>query len=541
MDKFWLYFFTFLIILIILLGAFRPDQLDNALNWLGFFGIVFLWTLGSLTVLALAVAAGLVIYKVQHRSRRQVDGAYALQRVRLGHGRVAIVDPNAMTSFGYVIDKRTGQIAELEPAAGWQIQATIRALVEKTRQAQAIYPGDYSRTDKYGAFAKAPSVTAGAMRIIGQQDKPPKIVDPDGWDDEPTPPVKLLAGPVDALATADKARWTVGQADDGALCQFDPTVHAHAAVVGNTGTGKTTSVAALLAAQAVRNQHHTVILDPDGGADWSPFASVAEHHITDRTIFADQIAAIYRLFERRADGTDKRPIFVVLEEYGDIINQLRMVSRRDADHVDAMLDTILRRGRKRRIHLCFVDQYPEHWSPQIISGTKFQAVFQLGPNQGAKMQQYKAHELPDRGAFLHRGRTYHTWHAAAQLPQLLAGIQPNPRRLIVDGEARPVPVPTSEIPKSTQERLPGSAQPQLGHPSPAPEPEAKWRDLTDRWFEAHPQYLTEPYGGISQLARAMAAADGRPDDWQAYKSTAKTYFDQFVAEFATYIKHTTKE
>lgn len=536
MDKFWPYFFTFLIILVILLGAFRPDQLDNALNWLGFFGIVLLWTLGSLTVLALAVVAGLVIYKVQHRARRQVDGAYALQRVRLGHGRVAIVDPNAMTSFGYVIDKRTGMITELEPAAGWQIQATIRAMVEKTRQAQAIYPGDFSRTDKYGAFAKAPSLTAGAAKILNQQDKPPKIIDaPAGWDDEPAPPVKLLAGPVDALATADKQHWTVGQADDGALCQFDPAVHAHAAVVGNTGTGKTTSVAVLLAAQAVRNRHHTIILDPDGGADWSPFASVAEHHMTDRTLFADQIAAIYRMFERRADGTEKRPIFVVLEEYGDIINQLRMVSRRDADHADAMLDTILRRGRKRRMHLLFVDQYPEHWSPQIISGTKFRTVFQLGPNQGPKMQEYKAHELPDRGAFLHRGRTYHTWHAAAQLPSLLSGIQPTTRRLIVDSTATPV---TAENPDPQVAHV---VTPEIPKSTPTPDDPAKWRMFTDRWFEAHPQFLTEPYGGISQLARAMAAADGRPDEWPAYKSTAKTYFDAFLADFAGYIKHTTKE
>ncbi|MCB0159206.1 MAG: DUF87 domain-containing protein [Caldilineaceae bacterium] len=540
MDKFWLYFFGFLIVLVVLLGVFRPDQLDNALNWLGLFAMVFLWTVAGLIVLALAIGAGLLIHKAQHKSRRQVDGSYALQRVRLGHGRVAVVDPNAMTSFGYVIDKRTGQITELEPAAGWQIQATIRALVEKTRQAQAIYPGDYTRTDKYGAFAKAPSVTAGAMRIIGQQDKPPKIIDaPDGWDEPTPPPVNLLPGPVDALRTGDKGHWTVGQADDGALCQFDPAVHAHAAVVGNTGTGKTTSVAALLAAQAVRHGYHTIILDPDGGADWQPFAAVAEHHETDRSAFADQVRTVYGLFERRADGANKRPVFVVLEEYGDLINQLRMVSRRDADHVDAMLDTILRRGRKRNIHLCFVDQYPEHWTPQVISGAKFQAVFQLGPNQGAKMQQYKAHELPDRGAFLHRGRIYHTWHAAADLPRLLTGVQPTARRLIVDSTATPVddtPTPvTSEFPKSP--RATHAQRP----PEPPAEAEAKWREFTDRWFEAHPQFLSEPYGGISALARAMAHADGRPDDGSNYKSVAKTYFDAFTADWTKALNQTTKE
>lgn len=523
MDRFWLYFFTFLIVLVVLLGIFRPDQLDNALAMLGLFLTILLWTVAGCALAALAVLGGIAIYKIRHRSRRQQDGAWPLQHIRLGRGRVAVVDPNAMVSFGYMVDKKTGQIAELQPAAGWHIQATVRALVEKTRQAQAIYPGDDTRKNRFGALAKGPTITAGAMRALAAADKPPKIIggEPEDWSDTPPPSINLLPGPVDVLGTSDKDHWTVGQADDGSLCQFQPALHSHAAIVGNTGTGKTTSVAALIAAQAVRNRWHVLILDPDGGADWSPFASVAEHHETDRATFADQIAAVHRIYEQRQDGANKRPILVVMEEYGDIINQLRMVSRKDADHVDAMLDSMLRRGRKRRVHLMFVDQYPEHWSPQVISGTKFRAVFQLGPNQGAKLQEYKAHELPDRGAFLNRGTVYHTWHAAADMPTILRPAETIGNRRIIDGTAT------------------------LGTATPAPlEPEeaaAKWRDHTDAWFGAHPEYITEPYGGISHLARSMAAADGRPDDWPAYKSTAKSYFDAFLREFATYVKHSTKE
>ena len=536
MDKFWLYFFGFLTVLIVLLGAFRPDQLDNALNWLGFFAVLFLWTLGSLIVLALAVFAGLLIFKANHRSRRQVDGAYALQRIRLGWGRYAVVDPNALVGAGYIVDRNVGQIEEMTPAAGWQVQATIRAMVESTRKAQAMYPGDFARMDKNGAFSKPPSVTAGALKAL-QNDKQPKTIDvvPNGWDDAPPPAPRLLTGPVEATSTGDKAHWTVGQADDGTLCQFDPSIHAHAAVVGNTGTGKTTSVAALLATQAVRAGYHTVILDPDGGEDWSPFAQVAEHCETDRTTFADQVRTVYRLFERRADGADRKiPVFVVIEEYGDIISQLRTVSRGDADHVDTMLDTMLRRGRKRRIHLCFVDQYPEKWSPQVISGAKFQTVFQLGPNQGAKMQQYKAHELPDRGAFLHRGQIYRTWHAAAEMPALLQGIQPTSRRLITaNGDnVGAAPAHRQPTPRVT---------PVHRAPESSTEHAAKWREFTDRWFEAHPQFLSEPYGGISALARSMAHADGRTDDWPSYKSTAKEYFDAFVGDWSKALAATTKE
>lgn len=516
MGKFWFSFFAFLTVLVILLGIFRPDQLDNALNWIGLFMTVLLWTLFGAFLAVLIVGGGIFLFKIKHRSLRQVDGAYALQEIKLGHGRVAVIDPNTMSSFGYVVDRRTGEIIELQPAAGWTVQATVRAMVERTRQMQAIYPGDYTRTDKFGAFSKSPSVTAGAVKAL-QNDKVPKVIDaePEGWNVAPAPTPKLLTGPVDAVATGDQSRWTVGQADNGELCRFDAEVHAHAAVVGNTGTGKTTSVATMLAVQAARAGYHVVILDPDGGADWSQFAGVGEHHETDRVSFPDQIRAVYGLFEKRKDGDNKRPVFVVLEEYGDLITQLRMVRRGDADHVDAMLDSILRRGRKRRIHLCFVDQYPDQWSPQVISGTKFRAVFQLGPNQGAKMQEYKAHELSDRGEFLWRGAVYRTWPAVADVPHLLTGVQPAKRKLITGGDTEPDAAPIASA----------------SYPAPDPEPQAKWKDFTDRWFEANVQYLAEPYGGISALARAMSQADGRPDEWAAYKSTAKEYFDAFTADW----------
>ena len=214
---------------------------------------------------------------------------------------------------------------------------------------------------------------------------------------------------------------------------------------------------------------------------------------------------------------------------------MRIVSRSDATAIDGMLDTILRRGRKLGVSLCFVDQYPERWSGQVIGGTKFQAVFRLGPNQGAKMQQYKAADLPDRGVFLYRGEEYRTWDASIQVPALLAGAPRLNGYRVIDGEAVHAPVREAVRPE-VDSPPPPSVNGTNGGGDVAP----KWREFTDRWFEQNPIYINEPYGGISALARAMAVSDG-VQEWENYKSTAKNYFDAFRAEINDWMRTTTKE
>jgi hypothetical protein len=64
-----------------------------------------------------------------------------LQRVKVAGGRVVIVDPNALVGSVLTIDRKTGAVSEHEPAAGWQIQATIRGMVERTPHRPGHVPG----------------------------------------------------------------------------------------------------------------------------------------------------------------------------------------------------------------------------------------------------------------------------------------------------------------------------------------------------------------------------------------------------------------
>lgn len=66
---------------------------------------------------------------------------------------------------------------------------------------------------------------------------------------------------------------------------FNPQLHGHGAIVGSTGTGKTTSAAFTVATAALAAGYGLVILDPEGGADWAAFGARADLHEADRETF----------------------------------------------------------------------------------------------------------------------------------------------------------------------------------------------------------------------------------------------------------------
>lgn len=377
------------------------------------------------------------------RHARLEDGSFPLLRFKMNEGATMLVDPNLMPAGAGIFHPRHGWMQIAPP--DWKAQMQYAATVQTTRHLEALTPGDNAQMRTHGAISTGRggiANSATAKWLEGAYKPTPKAL--------PVPP-PVQAAPAnipstprlaltDALAQSTGQRWIVGQSDDGNLAAFEPARHAHAGIVGATGTGKTRSVGYALALAAIRSGWHVIILDPDGGNDWQPFASHAEWHETDRTTFPGQMETVHALFERRAAANNPRPVLGIIEEYGDLIRQVRRASRSDADAVDSMLDSILQRGRKRRIHLALIDQYPEHWSPAVVGGTKFRAVFQLGPNQGAKMEEYKAGQLRDVGRFLVRGIEYNSWDASAALPALLRQLPaPASTRRVINGTCTRVP------------------------------------------------------------------------------------------------------
>lgn len=386
---------------------------------------------GSLVV-GLAVGAWILAMRTWRRRNehlRQRDGSYALQRVRVGQATV-IVDPNKFIGNAVAIGPQG--LVEFMPAG---VDAHLRHAIERARVSgmQALAPGDEAIASKYGSMFSPRGIfnAATGKHLAGGWDRPDRQLPELSTPSIPSTPAQILTLD-DAVRTAAPDRLLVGQNEAGNLAVFNPKLHGHGAIVGSTGTGKTTSAAFTVATAALAAGYGLVILDPEGGADWAAFGAHADLHEADRETFPGQVDAIVEEYMRRAEQPGP-PLLVVIEEYGDLIRQLRTAKRADAEHVDNALDLLLRRGRKRSMHLLLVDQYPEHWSQQVIAGAKFRAVFRLGPNQGAKMEEYHAGKLPDRGAFLHNGEQYDAWHVQPALRRLLATVPATPAPHIIDG------------------------------------------------------------------------------------------------------------
>lgn len=509
-----------------------------------------------LTFIVIAAAAVVwVLLRQQYERDRQRDGAFPLREYHTEPwtrrvwntftGKPSprvILDVNAMMTHAAMVYQG---VHLAEPPAGWDRQLSYMGDIERTRRVQAAIAGDSVLGNPFVNLQRGIGGVANAATgrmIAGAYDKQvkPVTIEQPSAPQLPAPaPVSVSLG--DAMSRTESQAWPLGFAEDGTLATFNPLWHSHAAIVGSPGTGKTTSAGYLLAAHALRQGWHVVILDADNGVAWSPFVQWAEHAETDTDAFPTQLAALRAELDRRmtlmreAGATDignvsgVRRMLVVMEEYGDLIATLRIRSRTTADAIDTELDTLLRRGRKAGMHFALIDQYPENWSNQIIAGTKFRAVFQLGPNQGAKVQEYKANELPPRGVFLWQGKRYTAWHAQPPLRQLLAEVPAlDVRARVLDVSSQPV---HRAVHGPVQEQFTGYSPEVAPPPSPAvnyavnsiPTTVDGWYEWTlDNYLPAHLELLqTDDRGrgvGVKALAEAMAAECGK--DVDAMKGTA---------------------
>ena len=481
---------------------------------------------GVLGALAGLTVLGTMIAKRRNENLRQRDGAFAMQVMRI-NGHNVYIDPNKTLSAALIAGPAGIQeIFTADPALHLQ-HAVARARVSSM---QALAPGDAALSSRFGSQYRPARLGGG--RLFGN-DKEVKVLPPMPPLALPEPepePVRRLSLP-EVVNQAQHDRIIVGQsAETGELAIFNPAVHGHGGIIGSTGTGKTTGAAFTAVTAAIRAGYHVVILDPDGGQDWGVFRTHAEWMEADRETFPDQIAALSREYLRRADGGQHTPLLVVLEEYGDMAAQLRAIKRSDADSVDNALDAILRRGRRRGVHALFIDQYPQHWSQQVIAGVKWRAVHRLGPHQGAKLEEYNAGKLPDRGAFRYDGAIYESWHAAPAVRALLASIPAPTFTPVIDAQYRVVSNDRSSVPTPPEGGISQERTPQNGAQNvpTGTDESGRWDDVVAAWFASHPMALTGPAIGISDLARAMCVdAEGDEANYEAYKGRAHKLFHEF--------------
>lgn len=456
-------------------------NLDGISHGLSVAGQMFLDWLRLVLYIGLAVAlavAGVVLWivydKRNQRSLRQQDGSFPLKELR-ARGMTVIVDPNKMIGSGGVFHEDIGW-REFDAAAGWDRATIVAQAVQVTRTAQALSPGDEAISSNNGSmYRPGAAVRADALRMPKTIDQQPRPA---------TPELPRLPGPVptfqDAVNAAQGDKLVLGH-NGGKLCTLDLDSAVHAAILGATGTGKTASVGMMAVLQAMRNGYHVIILDPKGGMDWRPFNGPAEWHATDYENYPDQIARVHAEHERRMAiaqranrpsvrgiSRDVPPVLVVIEEIGGLREQMKLAGMtNELKRSDLLLDQLLRLSRASDIHLLLIDQYPEHWSGQMMANTKAKILFKLA--EGNKVGDYDVIKLPERGAFRYNREEFATWHVAPLAPKLLSAAPPA-SHLILDA----VPVVEADEDRSLDRSLEGSfavrspVRPEVDTPTPTP-------------------------------------------------------------------------
>jgi hypothetical protein len=544
MKWFWIGFWAFLTALIVSAAMMRPDTVDATLAFVGTFLTVAAWTLFITAIVAIVVGGGIaawiIVRKHQIKSLRQQDGHYPLQRVKLHNGDMAIIDPNAMVGPVIVLNRKDGSAYEHEPAAGWQVQATIRAMVERTRTAQAMFQGDESRSSEWGSQHRGDRITAAAAKLIDGPRHQPAMPQP-----LPTPPPALPAPaariytPEEAFAANTRTRLAMGAGTvDGEIVQWDMLQAPHLRVHGKSqGSGKTNLIQTL-AAGAVRTGARLIVLDRRRFKDWGAFEGRADLVDTrDPRRFAQAVVRLCKLYQERdallgqhgapniaALEQPPQRIVVVISEFGALCATAQ--AEGVLDEVLYPLSLILREAGAAGVHVLIEDQVVDQRWPRGISANAEPVTGYLPVNYGAAGGYYDAHKLAPY-QFHFAGTVFGTWPMAAVLPLALAGVQR--RQAAASSRAAgggSTHVNSNELahelaPVNSNELAPAAAD--------------SWYEWTlANYLPAHPELLqTDASGrgiGVKALGEAMAEACGK--DYESMKGMASGVAKRLRSEVA---------
>ena len=241
----------------------------------------------------------------------------------------------------------------------------------------------------------------------------------------------------DAFSQSTANQWIVGQSKDtGATYSINPKETTHFGIVGATGTGKTAYMANLIMAYVLRFKQRFIVLDGKGGADWSKYQDVVEYQPVDYTNIGAIVGQLetqrqhrqHKLNELGINSiwqADKPPkaVFVLFDEFGSVMDSLRLADKPQYKQVELMLGNLLRLSRSTGIYFIFCDQDPTKWPSSMAANLTDNLCFKLGGNKGSAVSEYNLSSL-EKGEFQVGNERYFTYPTYQVIDGLLSDIQP---------------------------------------------------------------------------------------------------------------------
>jgi hypothetical protein len=404
----------------------------------------FIFFIQALLVIAIVVALAVLFYvlwerrqKVLNEIARQRDGSHALRIKKDRDGREHVLNPGHMVSSSAIFVPGVGW-KEIEPEGGYTEQfLMVRMEAQRTAHLQAMIPGDEVLKEQPMAGRGMGSDKAlKALNGKAPSDQQKALPASSTNTADVYEPYIAMTG-VEALRQATPSNFILGQAQNGALCKVDLHNAQHMGIVGAPGCGKTVSTAYSAGFSVFNFGGRLIVLDGKDGIDWKMWARVAEHHMMDSGVLADQMHYVHQEYVRRMamvarynvqhlsklEHPDFPSLYVIVEEYGANASGM---NKKDAAFCDGIINEMTQKGRVTDIHLVIIDQDPRYWSPLLLMCTKAKILYKVGPNQGNVVGDYHAQELPDTGVFRYQKVEYNAWLMEGERDKLLERIPTNP-------------------------------------------------------------------------------------------------------------------
>lgn len=407
---------------------------------------------GSWVLVLLLLAGGVVwfVWKPLDERKeswaRPVDGQHAIQT--FSNGRITWkvdIDKSFPGNAGF--DHSTGMLGDLSSGAQESNQLTYNLAVQKTRTVTAAS----SQPIKYAAHAK--------MLAGGYDREPRQIAQTPVHDDGDPMPIDFEPLTVqDAIAQSTPDSWVLGQNQEtGELFTLNIREVVHLGIVGATGTGKTMYVALLMMINAIRSKWRVIILDGKGGADWSKFGQYVEYYALDYTNVGEMLKQITDEYNQRQAKLNAaqannvweltptpRPTMVLVDEFGAVMDSLKVASPAEHKKVSLDLGNLLRLSRSTGISMVFCDQDPSKWPSAMRANLPVNICFRLGGMKGNSVSEFNLHELDRVAHFQVNGERFHALPTYRVIDSMLPSIEykkpkallaaPLSVRLSVDGD-----------------------------------------------------------------------------------------------------------
>ena len=264
----------------------------------------------------------------------------------------------------------------------------------------------------------------------------------------------------EAINQSQTKKWVVGQ-NEQSYCEIDFIYSfVSSAIVGAQGSGKTT-LAKLLIKYAQNFDMHVIVLNGGDNDEWSRYNSLEAYRFNaglapeELLKYLDEID---KLYERRnqelnnlgkddIEGTSLQHILIVIEEFGAAMEEIKTDKALYTSTIKN-IKKMLRLGRKRGIHMLFLDQTTEQLSkfksliPNIF-------ILKGGGYAGFDLRVYGASELKKHQFILsgqsstkEQEQVYNTFDASSIT---LSSTQAD-KILFIHSFIQPKAVSTTEIP-----------------------------------------------------------------------------------------------